>query len=262
MCKTGVIQISTGLCSVNVSWKRQWDWAPLQCSRRFTAFIKIHTQLSNGDSGGFRAPLSFQTNQFSLTVLLPASAVPKCLFGDILHHSSRGTSPSFISLFFSFCEIKLPTVPLSPLFHFSWWFSPNPSPSLSLALFPFLFCISPLSSSEYQYWIFCVILWLVQYFSELFRVMPPLGPASANKILKKVQMKMLVCGLWYTVVCCVCTGFSCGGSWTDILRYWKKTGTAPILVEFLWKVTRGHTDEGRPKREPSQSTGYSWWKSK
>lgn len=98
----GVIQISTGLCSVNVSWKRQWDWAPLQCSRRFTAFIKIHTQLSNGDSGGFRAPLSFQTNQFSLTILLPASAVPKCLFGDILHHSSRGTSPSFISLFFFF----------------------------------------------------------------------------------------------------------------------------------------------------------------
>lgn len=144
MCKTGVVQISTGLCSVNVSWKRQWDWAPLQCSRRFTAFIKIHTQLSNGDSGGFRAPLSFQTNQFSLTVSLPATAVTKCLFRDIIHHSSRGTLPSFISLFFlSFCEIKLSTVPLSPLFRFSWCFPPNPSLSLSL-LFFFLACfVSP-----------------------------------------------------------------------------------------------------------------------
>lgn len=127
--------------------------------------------------------------------------------------------------------------------YFSWCCSsvdaPHPHPPLSLsialALFPSLFCIFPLSSSEYQYWIFCVILWLVQYFSELFQVMPPLGPASANKILKKVQMKKLVCGLWYTVVCCFFSfaGFSCGGSWTDFLRHWKKSGTYSVCSSLV-----------------------------
>lgn len=138
MCKMDVIQITAAFCSVNVSWKRQQDWALWQCSGRFTTFIKIHTQLSNGDSGGFRASLSFQTNQFSLTVLLCASAVPKCLFGDILHHSSRRTS-RFISLFFSFSEIEQPTFPLSQLFYFSWCFPPFPHPLSCIFFFLVLY---------------------------------------------------------------------------------------------------------------------------
>lgn len=91
----------------------------LPCNGRFTSFIKIHTQLSNGDCGGLRAPLSFQTNQFSVMVLLPASAVPKCLFGDMLLHAEI----SFI--FCSFSEIKLPTaLAIFPSFSVSSYYPP------------------------------------------------------------------------------------------------------------------------------------------